>query len=229
MNSLQMNREQIGPLDCLVIPNSPKTCVVLFHGYGADASDLAPLASALGGDFTWIFPNGVNSLSPHFPTGRAWFEIDTESLERHLAAGTHRDLSIFRPTDIESTYKKGRAFLDELESQYDQIILGGFSQGAMFSTELTLRAPQKPKALIILSGSLLSRKHWAQWAPSCKGLPFFQSHGDQDPLLSFHQAENLFEMLTETEWVGEFHSFSGQHEIPPGIIVALRSFLKSFS
>ena len=223
MNKVQFT--QIGPIDSLVIPGS-KTCGVLFHGYGADAADLAPLGEALGEGLTWIFPNGIQKI----PTaagmvGRAWFQVDTQALEESLTLGTHRDMSIYRPADMEDTYQKIRKFLNEVESQYDEVLIGGFSQGAMLSTEMALRAEKKPKALIVLSGTLLCQKQWSQWAPTCQGLRFFQSHGRYDPLLSFDQAQALFQMFTDSHWVGKFHEFPGQHEIPPEIIKSLKEFL----
>ena len=221
---INMKSTQIDSLDCLIIPGS-QSCVVLFHGYGADAADLAPLGEALGGGHTWIFPNGIEKISSLEVAGRAWFQIDVQAFEESIAQGTHRDMSTYRPPCIENSYNKVRKFLDEVEAQYDEVVIGGFSQGAMLSTELALRATKKPRALILLSGTLLCKNQWTQWAPTCEGLKFFQSHGYYDPILSFDQAKTLFGMLINSGSVGEFHSFPGQHEIPPEIIKSLGQFL----
>ena len=211
-----MKPTQIGPLECLINPKSTKSCIVLFHGYGADSSDLAPISQiSTPSDLTWIFPNGIQKLD----MGRAWGQIDPEMMGKNM--------DTYRPPGIEESYQTVRAFLDELESQYCEILLGGFSQGAMLATELTLRAAKKPKALIIWSGILISKDLWSQWAPTGQGIKFFQSHGYYDPLLDFQQAEALFQILTQHQWKGEFHSFPGQHEIPSNILNSFKHFLSS--
>ncbi len=231
--------KKIGPLDCCVVGGPSSSCVVLFHGYGADCTNLTPLAKEVGGDFTWIFPNGVLEIPDSM--GRAWFKVDVDSFEQALMQGAYRDLSEHRPLDIESIYQKVCVFFDEVASRFDEVILGGFSQGAMLSTEVALRASAasempamlatsaKLRALVILSGTLLSQKQWSQWALQGPGMRFFQSHGGQDHLLSFQHAENLFHMLMASQWRGEFHAFQGKHEIPLEVVASLKKFLGSLS
>lgn len=223
-----MKSTQIGPFNCLVTSANSKSCVILFHGYGANASDLAPLSEVLGGGSTWIFPNGIQKIPIAGAMGRAWFQIDIQALEECMAQGTYRDMSVYRPPDIEKSYQRAREFLDKIESQYDEVFIGGFSQGAMLATELVLRGTKNTRALIVLSGTLLCRSQWSKWASTCQGLKFFQSHGHHDPILSFKQAEALFQMLTGSHWMGEFHSFWGDHEIPPEVIQSLGQFLSRF-
>ena len=53
-------RKTFGTLDCIVVdePGAERS-IVLFHGYGADAADLAPLAREirLSRPARWVFPD----------------------------------------------------------------------------------------------------------------------------------------------------------------------------
>src|SRR5437763_8486057 len=79
-----------------------------------------------------------------------------------------------------------------------KLLLGGFSQGAMVTTDVALRLPERPAALAILSGTLLTEDVWRAKAKARAGLPIFQSHGRMDPILRFDAAERLRDLLTET-------------------------------
>ena len=190
--------------------------------------NLIPLSEELGGDATWVFPNGPLKI-PGLEGGRAWLPLQDNFSDQYDATLNNSEWALYRPPKIKETYQKVRIFLDELESQYDEIILGGFSQGAILSTEMSLRAIHKPKALILLSGSLFSKKEWSEWAGTCRGLKFFQSHGEYDPILTFKQGRALFEFLMEYQLNGEFHKFSGQHEIPLEVLQSLRRFLSQLN
>lgn len=214
----------------MVGPDRGRNGIVLFHGYGADAQDLAPLAHYLNGssDVTWIFPEGPLQvpIGPGF-YGRAWFAIDVEALQRAMLTGQPRNLALRRPSGLDHAKAKTKSFLNEVQSRFTNVILGGFSQGAMLATELTFSAEKKPKALVILSGALLDKKNWQELAKTCRDVPFFQSHGQRDPILSFSGAQDLNEVLNEAGMVGEFHQFQGGHEIPPSILQKLAQFLKN--
>ena len=222
--------KRIGDIDCLVVEGQPEApCVVLFHGYGADAQDLYPFSMELGlaKNINWVFPNGIIEvpLGPQW-TGRAWFSIDVQALEKSMREGTHRDMSQLRPPEMDRAAKLTRGLIKSLQSQYSKVIWGGFSQGAMLSTELALTADKKPPGLVLLSGTLLDQKNWQPMAEDAGPIPFFQSHGVSDALLSYVNAQRLFEMLTQAGWSGEFHEFSGGHEIPRAVITKLADFYR---
>jgi len=226
----QAVEKSIGALKTLVLEGKPKgAAVVLFHGYGADYTDLIPLSEMmnLSPDVTWIFPNAPNEVivAPGF-YGRAWFQIDTQRLEESIRRGEPTDMSNSTPPGLEGARKLAANFYSEVLKNYSSIVLGGFSQGAMLATELTLSHEQKPSALVILSGALLCQSRWKTMAATCNGLPFFQSHGKNDPLLGFSGAESLHELLTEAGLEGDIYQFSGGHEIPPKVIEKLAQFLR---
>ena len=222
--------QEVAGMDCLVKSSAePKNCVVLFHGYGADANDLYPLEEFLNvnDDTTWLFPQGILEviIAPGMK-GRAWFEIDMKLMEQAMMRGEYRDLTQSRPQGMDNIVEQALPFLEKLQQTYKKVILGGFSQGAMLATEILLRAQKKPEGLIVLSGTLLDEVNWKSWAKDVNDIPLFQSHGNKDPLLDPRQALLVFNLLKTAGMKGKFYQFKGGHEIPPVIIHELHKFLQ---
>lgn len=206
-------------LDAIEVPaEAPALTVVLFHGYGADAADLAPLSGAVDRNkpLRWLFPEGPLPLDA-FGMGRAWFDIDAEALER--------DYSGARPEGMEAARRAALDFISALGLPWERLVLGGFSQGAMLAADLALSAPVAPRGLIILSGSLVDEARWSALAAHRRGLPFFQSHGSADPILGFHLALKLESLLRAAGLDGRLLRFEGGHSIPPEVIAAMGAFL----
>lgn len=222
--------QSFGALQALDIPNPGKPTVVLFHGYGADAYDLAPLAQELGlkSQFRWLFPQGHKTvdIGGGFQ-GRAWFDIDLDRHERAARTGEDFSYANVRPPGVNEARDKALSLLKNLNVKTEDVILGGFSQGAMLAVELATLLPQAPRAVVILSGTLADRHGLAERAPRQKSLRFFQSHGEQDPLLPFSQAEALKSELEKAGWQSTWTSFPGGHEIPPPVLRELSRFLRT--
>lgn len=226
-----MDWRKIEGLECLVKPGKEQgAAVVLLHGYGADAKDLAQLESylRLSPEVTWYFPQGPLRLAmgPSM-MGYAWFPLDEKALEAALAQGIHRDFSTLRPPGIDHAKTLLKKFYDKISAHHKHIVVGGFSQGAMLSTDFVLSEKKKPRALVILSGVLIDKAHWSQWVKSCEDLPFFMSHGTHDALLSHQGAEQLENLLCNAGAIGEMITFRGGHEIPPRVLTELKSFLQA--
>lgn len=220
-------RKKIGPLEAIDFDGGGLLpAVVLFHGYGADAADLAPLAKEIdsGRPLRWLFPDAP--LTMDFG-GRAWFPIDVEAIEEAQRTGVAADFSQTEPEGFEEAARAAGEFIAALGVPWGRLILGGFSQGAMLATDLALSSPQAPKGLVILSGNLVKEKTWRQWAPKRAGLPFFQSHGIADPILGYQGAKKLERLLAEAGLAGKLLSFEGGHGIPGEVIEALGRFLRA--
>ena len=80
---------------------------------------------------------------------------------------------------------------------------------------------------MILSGTPVNLDVWKAGMAAKRGMPVFQSHGQNDPLLSFQAAEQLRDEMREaglsTEWV----PFRGAHEIPMPVLEGLSRFLSA--
>lgn len=226
--------QKVGQIQGLEIhPSEPVTegqghLFLLFHGYGADAYDLQSLGDVIqtGGPTHWIFPQGILSV-PIGPgwTGRAWWNIDIDRLQRMAATGEPQDLSQEKPANLVSLREAVFATVQQLGVPWKQVILGGFSQGAMLATDIALNAPENPKALVILSGNLINKDEWKAKAPQRKGLPFYMSHGRFDGVLGLKGAQQLETLLTQSGLKGRLQVFEGHHEIPMSAITQLNQFL----
>jgi phospholipase/carboxylesterase len=241
MTRALMSATKLGSLDTIQVIPSPlpnldhmlsgglKKCLILLHGFGADNQDLASLAQYVGSapGIAWLFPNGPHVVpsGPH-TTGRAWFPLRLADLEAQST-----DFSAALPDGMD---RAANALLSAIESfrkkhalNWSQILLGGFSQGAMMAVEVALRAPESPAGLTIFSGSLVSESNLKTRAVKKHGLRFFQSHGIQDFVLPIELAERFERVVSEAGWDGMLYSFRGGHEIPQPVLREWQSWLKS--
>lgn len=228
----QPQKRQLGPLHAYEIScgDASAPYIILFHGYGANAFDLLPLSQMMLIDrqVNWLFPDGLLDVDIGFGmTGKAWFPIDLAAFDRAMQTGELPDLSKTLPVGFESARDAGLELLAALGIEAERTILGGFSQGAMLATGMSLELQANPAAVLILSGALLDAESWSHKARRRAGLPFFQSHGTADPLLPYSLAQKLYEMLRTAGWEGEFHAFTGGHEIPQDVLVKLNQFLEA--
>ena len=202
------------------------SCVVLFHGYGADAQDLASLSSVfdLSEPVDWFFPQGVFEV-PIGPmmSGRAWFQLRVSDFER-LSKNQIEDSAL--DNEVTSVLNRVAEWLNDLSKRYDQIYLGGFSQGAILVSHIFYRLRFRPNGLILYSGYLLHPSAFPI-VPQEMRMPFYQSHGAQDGTLPIGGAQKLFDKLQELGLSGQWQQFNGGHEIPMTVIKASNSFLNS--
>lgn len=212
---------QAGPLQAIEVFNNPDgKWVILFHGYGADASDLASFGEAiqLTKPCNWLFPNGPLSV-PIGPgwTGRAWWNIRMNELP-----GDWTDL---RPPEMDKAVEKVFKMISSMKFEWKDLIIGGFSQGAMLATEVFLKAPQTPAGLICMSGTLLSKATWSELIPARKGSVVLMSHGEADPVLPHRGSVLLQKFFEENGLSTQFVSFRGGHEIPMQVLQKMKSYI----
>lgn len=205
--------------------------IILLHGFGAPGGDLVPLAGmmAVPNGTRFLFPEGPLSLRGGYGDARAWWLIDMERLEADRAAGRVRDLSNEVPKGLPQAREALETFFTTLPRVLPiddkKTVIGGFSQGAMLTCDLVMRTAFPCAGLVQLSSSLLARRGWRPYVGKRVGLPVFQSHGMQDPILPYVMAERLRDELTHTGLSVEWHSFRGGHEIPEPVLRELSSFV----
>ncbi len=225
MSVTSITNRRIGPLKAIEIGEAKKgPTIVLFHGYGASGSDLAPVSAETPLDFPahWIFPDAPNRTSFG---GLAWFQIDEKAIEQAQQSGVAADFSNAEPSGFEEAKSAGIEFLKALNIPFEDMMIGGFSQGSMLATEIFLSQKENFKGLAIFSGNIINQKSLLSKAPLKKGLSFFQSHGIADPILGFSGARKLFDLLTESGLKGEFLKFEGGHTISLETLEAFGSWV----
>jgi len=205
--------------------------VVLLHGFGAPGTDLVPLwrQLAVPRETRFAFPEAPLTVDLGMPglEGRAWWMIDLMRMQTALEEGKERDLTREVPEGLAPARERMITFLDALQAEFpaDQLVLGGFSQGAMLALDVALRTDRDLAGLVLMSGTLLAEDEWRPLMPRRSGLPVLQSHGRDDPLLPFRIAERLRDALGAAGLGVEWIAFNGGHGIADGVLDSLGAFI----
>eukprot|EP01127_Copromyxa_protea_P016679 TRINITY_DN4996_c0_g1_i1.p1 TRINITY_DN4996_c0_g1~~TRINITY_DN4996_c0_g1_i1.p1 ORF type:complete len:294 (+),score=70.97 TRINITY_DN4996_c0_g1_i1:25-882(+) len=220
----------IGELDCVVVQNSsePEVIVVISHGFGANAQDLVPIASnlilplATKRKVKFVFPNAPLKLPQG---GLAWWPIDLQALMMKFLTGQIQKIIEDAPPDFLESSRKLRGVVESLAKEHNlpfsQIIVGGFSQGAILSVDVCLKLDQHVGALVPWSAGYMNAVEWKRLAAEKKGLKVYQSHGTQDQIIPFQIGAMLKQEIFEKNGLDlTFTSFEGAHTIPNDVINA---------
>ena len=235
--TMSLERRKLGELDCAVVDapgcgEAIEAVVVLCHGFGAPGEDLVPCAPELYSagrkplrNTRFVFPAAPIQMDPSgMYDSRAWWPIDMLKLQQLREAGELRDLRAEQPELLSQRRQQVTELIHQVKEEVglaaDRLIIGGFSQGAMLTTDVALSLPDSVGGLIVWSCTLLNEQVWQLAAETKAGLRVVQSHGRADPVLPFEGAELLKSMFAEHQLQNEFIEFSGQHTIPPQAITA---------
>jgi phospholipase/carboxylesterase len=205
--------------------------VVLMHGFGAPGTDLVGLWRVLDVPSTirFAFPEAPHEV-PGLFGARAWWMIDFARAEQAMAEGPRSYASEIPPGMEEATDQVVdmlAAMQSTLGVSNEQLLVGGFSQGSMAACNAVFTREVAPAGLVVLSGTPVNLAAWEQGMRKRSGLPVFQSHGTQDPLLSFAAAEQLCESMRKAELDPVWVPFRGGHELPMPVIDGLGQFLSN--
>jgi phospholipase/carboxylesterase len=188
--------------------------VVLLHGRGADMHDLFDLAPLFdpAGAVRFIFPNAPKPFEPYpgQSFGRTWFEGWPP---------TRESVAESRAVLLQ--------FFDEITARYPtpegQLIVAGFSQGAMMSLDAGLRTEKKLAGIIAMSGGLYETD-----APDLTrhaGLPVLIAHGTADDVVPVNYARRARRVLEDAGLDVEYHEFPMAHQVAMEEAEAVRAFI----
>ncbi|HEU4536511.1 MAG TPA: hypothetical protein VFS00_20440 [Polyangiaceae bacterium] len=209
--------------------------VLLCHGYGAPGDDLVTLARFLdaGPGVRWFFPEAPLSVDVGGGyAGRAWWPIDMIALQTSVMRGDLRALQDRAPDGLDAARDALAACVDALVRDEgvkpEALVVGGFSQGAMVTTDWALKARPGVAGLGALSGTVVNAERWRVdlEGGAARGLEVWQSHGKADPILPFALAQILRDMLSGGGARVEFVAFQGGHEIPPPALDSFGAFAR---
>jgi len=165
--------------------------VVFLHGYGADGKDLIDLANPFAmamPNASFISPDAPN-LCAMSPSGREWFPIDQIPTGAIKASESLLDL-------IE-------AEAQNLGLSFKEVILIGFSQGAMMSMQCLLINKYQFGAIIGFSGALRIENIEAANNQIIQGkhvfadTPVLLVHGEKDEVVPFESLMNSKNLLNQ--------------------------------
>ena len=163
-----------------------KNAVILCHGYGGDGKDISLLAvywrSHLP-DTIFICPDAPEKCAVS-PTGFQWFDLMNQTQDEILAKSLVAE-------------NKLNKLIDEVKNNnnldFNNIALGGFSQGCMISLQTGIKRKNKIKCILGYSGKILNINHLGKNINSRPEI--YLMHGDVDevvPVSHLLEAKEFF-------------------------------------
>jgi phospholipase/carboxylesterase len=173
----------------------PKALVLLLHGWGSNAEDVAGLASVLALGDSWVSAPDGPMAHPYSDVGKMWYDLEDP------AWPGLKDSKALLVEHLEGLIK-------ESGLTPAQTVLMGFSQGGAMALEVGLSLPLG--GIAVFSGYL--HPDLAQQG-ICPTAPLFITHGRQDAVVPFRAAEQTCQFLEACSATFEFKPFDMGHEI----------------
>ncbi|HEY9893239.1 MAG TPA: alpha/beta hydrolase [Candidatus Sericytochromatia bacterium] len=197
-------------LDVISIPpekgQSAAGLIVILHGWGANAQDVASLVPVLNlTNYHFLLPNAPFS-HPQVPGGRMWYDLERED---------YKGLSQSQQWLTE--------WLKSLESTtgiaLESTILTGFSQGGAMTLDVGLNLPLA--GLVCMSGYLHRTPQDVE--PPLPSVLIV--HGKQDTVVPLSAAHRVRDHLMSLGTPMQYKEFDMGHEIQLDVLEVIRDFI----
>jgi phospholipase/carboxylesterase len=199
----------------------PKGLLVMLHGWGANAQDVAGLSAYLDlPDYQFLFPDAPFP-HPYTSTGRMWYGLPSDySFFSNPAFRDQPELKESRSLLLN--------WLRSLEGStgvpLTQTILGGFSQGGAMTLDIGLDLPLA--GLMVLSGYLHAPLQPAGSPSPIAVPPTLIVHGQQDEVVPLAAAQNVRQSLLNLGASVQYFEENMGHEIQPVVLSHMQSFIE---
>ncbi len=206
-------------LNAIAIPpksgKPPSGLIVILHGWGANAQDVAFLCSMLElPDHQFMVPDAPFP-HPYGTGGKMWYDLsDNLTFGGDISAQpdlvTSRNLLIDWLTSLEAT----------TGVSLSRTMLGGFSQGGAMTLDVGLHLPLA--GLMVLSGYL----HGAILPQESTYPPLLLVHGRQDAVVPLSAAQSAYDRLLALNATITYKEFDMGHEISPLVLNEMQQFIQ---
>ncbi len=194
--------------------NDKLPLVIMMHGRGADAYDLADIAPMLdsGSGYRFMFPNAPKPWEayPGMTFGFTWFD------------GWPPQGGVFA-----ESRKLILDFLEAVTQRYPtsegKIIVSGFSQGALMALDTGFRTTQKLAGIVAMSGAL--HEGDLPDLDSHREIPVLLVHGTNDELIPVTAARRARRVLEDHGIVAEYHEFAMGHQVTEESMAVVANFI----
>ncbi len=191
--------------------------IVLLHGRGTDQYDLEPLLGVLdpGRRYLGVTPRAPLTLPPG---GAHWY--------------ISRRVGLPDPETFRSTMTLAGEWLDSLLGEhglgYDDLVLGGFSQGAVMSYGLGLGTDRpRPAGVIALSGFIPSADGFSLALDDVAGYPVAIGHGTFDPVIGVEWGRQANETLEGAGADVTYREYPLPHGVDPRYLAELAAWVEA--
>jgi phospholipase/carboxylesterase len=189
--------------------------VIVLHGRGADANDLADVAPLIDGPggYRFLFPNAPRQFepAPGMRFGFSWFDGWPAESNSILES---RELLL--------------RFIDEALRRYPtppgKLIVSGFSQGGLMSLDVGLRTPHVPAGIVVMSGALYEVD--PPDFDARRNVPILMVHGTQDDMINVNAARRARRVLEAHGIEPEYHEFAMGHHVTPESMAVVGEFIR---
>jgi phospholipase/carboxylesterase len=206
-----------GPAQKPLSGSKPKSICIMLHGVGADGDNLIGLASAFSNEFPdtfFIAPNGPEKFAGG-GNGYQWFPYYERTRPQVLTA-----MDISARTVAQFTTE----ILDIYDLKPQNLILMGFSQGAMLAIQTALTMQDNCAGVVSFSGGLLKIEITDIEVRSQP--PICLIHGDNDDVVPCQMSESSAKLLADLHVPAEFHKIRNLgHSIDMQCIDIAKGFL----
>lgn len=202
---------------------TPKYLVIFLHGYGANGENLINLSyefKAVLPDAHFISPNAIEPWEGGFPHAYQWF-----SLQGSLELGKTPDLI----SNIKRANKILQDFISKQLKRFNltpkELLLVGFSQGAMMAMYQGLIEPSTPTGIVAFSGKLILPEMIGEKIISKPQICLI--HGEQDSVVPFSNFLEAQKILQKVDVPFEAHAIPHlDHSIDFAGVRAAQNFIK---
>ncbi|WP_367771249.1 alpha/beta hydrolase-fold protein [Flavobacterium sp. WC2421] len=181
--------------------------LLLLHGYGSNEEDLFSFATELPDDYYVISARAPHTLQYG---SYAWYAINFDENQNKFSDNEQAKVS----RDLITT------FIDELIATYpidtDNIILTGFSQGAILSYAVALSHPEKIHKVVALSGYISEPIFEENYKNNdFSNLKIFASHGTVDQVIPVDWARKTKPFLDNLNIKSTYKEYPIGHGVSP--------------
>ena len=211
-------------LPCEIVqPADPTHVIIWMHGLGADGHDFVPMARAMNvPGLKWVLPHApdrsitINQgmLMP------GWYDI--ESLDRL----EHEDVQ-----GLQNSRWQIRELIAHEHLQgfpYENIYVGGFSQGGVMALFTGLSYDKPLGGIIALSCYLPLLKNFDEWRTDENlATSIFMAHGHYDPVLPIWLAQASHDSVISAGYSVDWHDYPMGHQVCEEEMGDMKSWMKS--
>ncbi|MBU2062212.1 MAG: dienelactone hydrolase family protein [Bacteroidetes bacterium] len=193
--------------------------IVLLHGYGSNEADLFSFATELPENYYIISARAPYDMQYN---SYAWyainFDADQNKFSDNEQAKTSRDAIL--------------NFVDELIANYpidkDNVVLAGFSQGAILSYAIALSHPERISKVIALSGYINDEIFSENYKNNdFSNLKIFHSHGTVDQVIPIDWARKSTPLLKQLNIDATYKEYPVGHGVSPQNFYDFKNWLLS--
>ena len=195
--------------------------LIMLHGYGSNYNDLISLSDFFGDDYIYISLQANHSLDLN---SYCWWSL-------------HFDVN----NKIQSNFEQAKSSVESLNEfiqngivqkyniRNENIILLGFSQGAMLAYALSLNFYDNYKKVIGLSGKIIEEIINLGSNNKYKDHKFYCSHGLFDQTIPISSARKASKWFNKNKINHKYQEFQSQHNLSMENIEAVKNWLKNIN